>query len=390
VRGNLGGRFNVYKQPPLVSLAKQSMNAKPYQSRLVDDHIKQVNVAEEDSKLFWSALALGLGLLAALPTAGSSLAAGLAVAGAGVSAYQAYEHVMDASLQAAAAGSDMDKALAITQDEPNYLWLALDIVGVVMDVVAAGAAFKALRATMGASKLQDIASMQKLAGQCDAAKLSPIARGRVFASVMAEAGGDMTSTLEQMIQVFRQLKAPAGDAKVLEYAAKMAEEMIAEGKVITIRAGHEVEDVTEHLMRTGSPRQASGKALGYLDEFKPGTMGTYISGEDVILLRTNASPEMVASVFVHEITHRKQSAMELLDGFTKFEAELSAHASQREFMRLIPREAIPEQWRWLRDADDHVLHWAVAQTYKIPDEVVLGGRSAMWRAMRKEVRGRGL
>jgi len=52
-----------------------------------------------------------------------------------------------------------------------------------------------------------------------------------------------------MLDVFKKLKAPPGEEKVLQYATRMAEQMIAQNKVITVRTGHELEDAMAHFMR---------------------------------------------------------------------------------------------------------------------------------------------
>ena len=94
------------------------------------------------------ALAIGLGLLAAIPTGGSSLvAAGTFVAGlgaAGLSTYFAVEHLRQYALDSAASGTDFDKARAVSNADPSLFWLAVDIVGAGLDIYGAAAAFHAL------------------------------------------------------------------------------------------------------------------------------------------------------------------------------------------------------------------------------------------------------
>ncbi len=98
------------------------------------------------------ALALGLGLLAAIPSGGSSLvAAGTFIAGlgaAGISTYFAAEHIQQYSLESAASGTDFDKARAVSGADPSLFWLALDIVGAILDINAAAEAFSELVLTV--------------------------------------------------------------------------------------------------------------------------------------------------------------------------------------------------------------------------------------------------
>lgn len=98
------------------------------------------------------ALALGLGLLAAIPTGGSSLvAAGTFVAGlgaAGLSTYFAVEHLRQYELDSAASGTDFDKARAVSNADPSLFWLAVDIIGAGLDIHGAAAAFRTLSGTV--------------------------------------------------------------------------------------------------------------------------------------------------------------------------------------------------------------------------------------------------
>ncbi|HWK88697.1 MAG TPA: DUF4157 domain-containing protein, partial [Longimicrobium sp.] len=145
------GELKVWKLPNIVALTKQRMGMAPgsYGEKVVDDKVAREADAGQWTALALGVLAVGLGLLAAIPTGGSSLVAGVAAAGAigaaGVSSYIAVEHLREYQLQAAANGTDFDKAQAISLEEPSLFWLALDIVGAGLDVVAAGAAFRALR-----------------------------------------------------------------------------------------------------------------------------------------------------------------------------------------------------------------------------------------------------
>ncbi len=111
----------------------------------------RVDAIERDKSLIEMGLgliALGLGLLAAIPTGGLSLVAtaGVVAAGAGaagISGYLAYEHLQEYQFLHAAAGSDFDNPRAISSEDPSLFWLALDIVGAVLDFAAAKSALKA-------------------------------------------------------------------------------------------------------------------------------------------------------------------------------------------------------------------------------------------------------
>ncbi|HEU0015521.1 MAG TPA: hypothetical protein VFQ45_17695, partial [Longimicrobium sp.] len=152
VRAGLeSGELKVWKLPNIVGLTKQRMGIAPgsYGEKVVDAKVQAVVDDAQWTALALGALAIGLGLLAAIPTGGSSVAAGVAFAGAagaaGVSGYMAVEHLREYQLQAAANATDFDKARAVSLEEPSLFWLALDIVGAVTDLHGALAAFRALR-----------------------------------------------------------------------------------------------------------------------------------------------------------------------------------------------------------------------------------------------------
>jgi hypothetical protein len=109
------------------------------QVAVVAEQKAKVQVTEDLIKLGMGVVVLGLGLIAAAPTAGLSAAGAAGVAAAGSAeavmnialAYKAYQGY---SLEAAEAGTDYDKAKALSAEEPSLFWLALDMVGAVASV----------------------------------------------------------------------------------------------------------------------------------------------------------------------------------------------------------------------------------------------------------------
>jgi len=152
-----GGGVVVWKLPEILAMTRSEMG-------IADDSLRAFMVAakvdqyEADHQLQQAAvgaIALGLGLLAAVPTGGSSLvAAGTAVAavgGAGVSAYVVYAGVQNYLLESAATGTDSDRARAISQEDPSLFWLAVDIVGALVDAAAAVTAVRTAMRTAAAA-----------------------------------------------------------------------------------------------------------------------------------------------------------------------------------------------------------------------------------------------
>jgi len=135
---------NVWRLPPLMAMTRELMgvNAKPVWKKWIDEKTES-----EQPGIFWSiALAvLNLAAIIAAPfTGGLSL-----VAAAGVNAVAAVQHVKEYQMQKALAGTAFDKANALSQDDPSFFWLAVEIVGVAVDAVSA---FKAVSAAAKAYK----------------------------------------------------------------------------------------------------------------------------------------------------------------------------------------------------------------------------------------------
>ena len=227
VRGELkpGGQVKIWKLPEIVALAKAGSGANDatslgrMKSRVVDDKVKQVADEEFWRNMVMTALAIGLAVLAAVPTGGSSLVAGAAaVAGVGsfaLSAFQAAEHLDQYMIEKAMAGTDLDRARAIGASDPSLFWLAVDIAGAFADLGGAvkgartlisagrgafqsiaGAARKFLAAS-GPEAALELANLRKAAAAAEAAHGVPGLASRVVGSAerLAGAGASVEKTL---------------------------------------------------------------------------------------------------------------------------------------------------------------------------------------------------
>ena len=176
-------QLNIWKLDTVVAGTKESMGVedKSLRGRALAEKVAKENWGEAVIKVVVAVLALALGLLAAIPTGGSSLAAGVAVAAAvgsaGLSVGIAYSDFKEYMIQSALAGTDFDKARAISAEEPSLFWLAISIIGAAIDVGAAVKAFQALGpaaraareakrlATLGKASASDIAKGDKALDQ---------------------------------------------------------------------------------------------------------------------------------------------------------------------------------------------------------------------------------
>jgi hypothetical protein len=140
------GKIRIWKLPEIVEITKGVIGIQPYsiKDRAINDHKVEIESEKDWITLALSVLALALGLLAAIPTGGSSLVAAVAgvaaVADIGLSSYILYEQIHEYQLKSALSGTGFGpKARAISQEDPSLFWLALDIVGTIFAVAGEAA-----------------------------------------------------------------------------------------------------------------------------------------------------------------------------------------------------------------------------------------------------------
>jgi len=142
-QGLSDGKVNIWRLPKMLGLTRVTMGVEGdlLKERLIADKVED----EEDG--IWDDIALLVLNLVALLLAGPTGGLSLVVAGA-VNATVAYVHIQEYILQDALAHSAFGAAQALSQDEPSLFWLAVEIIGVGLDLGSAAAAlrsaFKAL------------------------------------------------------------------------------------------------------------------------------------------------------------------------------------------------------------------------------------------------------
>lgn len=205
------GRVNVWKLPEIVALTKSAARVNGesslsrFRSRIVDDKVRTVIDDEQFRDIVLTVLTIGLAIIAAIPSGGSSLIAGTTAAagigGIALSVSQATEHLEQYRVESAMAGSDFDRARAISSEEPSLFWLAVDIVGAVIDLggaaratrelmIAGRTAFRrlaspvrrAINAAEGAAFAESLTDLRRVAAEAEAAHNAPGLATRVVAS----------------------------------------------------------------------------------------------------------------------------------------------------------------------------------------------------------------
>jgi len=355
VRGEIGGRFSVWTQPHLRRVTLDSINATSLQREIVDRKVRSVARAEADEKLFFSILAIGLGLIAAIPTGGGSIAlagiaAAAAAAGAALALYQVGEELQQNALAIAANGTDFDKAKAISQNDPESFTLALDLVMALVDVFAAAKAFKALSGVVKAAKAGEVRAALRVVQVAEQAGVPAAAKRKIVAEAVAgltdEAIEDVGKTMARsggmtMEEHFAKLRAGLGEhskfKQELEAAAQLlenvqgripehAKEMVKQGRVRVFSEAA--------LIDVFGPEEGARKwkKLSYADGF-------YSDTKDLIFLRSGKSAEDLAGGLIHEATHRVGKANPLRGN--DYMSEAIAEFAERDFYISLYHEGGP-------------------------------------------------
>jgi hypothetical protein len=378
VRAELGGRFNIWKQGHIKHVTRQQMNAKPWQTRVVEEKSKEVEQAEADDKVFWACVAIGLGLLAAIPSGGSSVLAGVSAAaaalGATLTVREALEDIAEYSLESAANGTDFDKANAISQEEPEYFWLAMDLVSAALDIYGAAAAWKTLKEAIKAA--ESSGDLIKFLNTVD--EVAPAtARGPIVARAVSKmkSSGAIDGAIEAVGDRFRQ-----GDLNRIRELIKEAatqdwhdafEQMVQAGKVrpLTPRG------LREALKSYAPLRQK--KYANYADELWLGEQvwksdGIFDPVSGMMFIKPGREGDVAGNV-IHEMTHVAQAATGTKE--FKFWQEFEAYAAQRKFIQRLEKLApgsVSEGWAFLKDADDLDIARHIEQIYgfQVPNSLI--------------------
>jgi hypothetical protein len=380
VRGGLDGKFNPLQNERITALVLGKAEIKPWQKKVGQDYVADVRDKIEQDKMFWSTIAIGLGLIAALPTGGTSLVAtgivtAAGIAGAALSVYNAYDHFKDYQLQSAASKTAYAKAESLSKDEPEFLWLALEIVGAIAEVGAAAVAFKGL--VKAVKEARETRNILKAAETIDA--IAPAgAAGKVKATVAGELGPQAVNDLIKaegatfragdLVKIHASLERSAME----EYAA-LYKQLANEGRVRPLTE-EGVEAVFGHLPArdplysslADELIQKDGilKARGYWFDYNGG----------VVFLKPG-SQDTVANWVVHEITHTAQSRLK--SNLSDFWAEFEAFSAQKRMLNKLDKLGLGGQVdasvTWLREADDATIALHLKNNYGLEIPKGVGG-----------------
>jgi len=209
------------------------------------------------------AIGLALGIIAAVPSAGASLAAGAAVAGGALSTYSLFNSIKNYQLANATANTDPDKARVLSQEEPSLFWLALEIVGTVGDIGAALGAFRAIRtAIRSAEKLDNLEEIHKTVKTvCDTANV-PSAAPRITSQLEKnlKLGEESMEKMREAAKAAYARMSPEDKARLLDQGIpeeKFVEQMVSNTRRDVLVSGEEGvrrAGLVTDLMQPNNPR----------------------------------------------------------------------------------------------------------------------------------------
>ena len=136
------GDLNPRSLPPVVALAKQDLRIVPgtMRSRVVDDMI--ADATDDGNQWAIAAITLGLAMLTAIPSGGSSAVLLAELGLLGLDAFLAMETYADFAMAETTAETSIDPAKALASEEPSLTWLAVQLVAVGLGLGFAAKTFR--------------------------------------------------------------------------------------------------------------------------------------------------------------------------------------------------------------------------------------------------------
>ncbi len=202
-------RRYIWKLPKLVKLAKQELRIKPKSG--LDTLITHTFKEHNESSTGSIALSLVLAIISILGSGGLAVIAGAASILLGGS--EVHDKYQDYSFRKAAAGTSFNKANSIAEDEPDLIWLAIEIGLLITDLSEAKDVFKAIKTIVKDSLKRGAKNVDGLGKQLNKIVDDP------------EIAGKLTSNIEDSFKKHKDWKKKFGDNydTVLKTEAKIGQ-----------------------------------------------------------------------------------------------------------------------------------------------------------------------
>ena len=207
---------NIWKLPRLIAATNFKLKVEEWS---LEDKMVKDKIEEENDESFWKSIGLGilqLGLVLLAPfTEGLTLIPAAAISG-GIFVSDLEEYMKKKEL----VGTDFDKALVISSDDPSFFWVAVDAVFFIADASAALKAFRnivpLIRNLKAAREIEEIERAARALEEAAA-----VEGGKEFAEkILAEAKTTSEKALAESLF--------GTEAKTLEETAQVAEREAAE------------------------------------------------------------------------------------------------------------------------------------------------------------------
>ncbi len=259
------GDLDVWSLDTIIQGAKGQMGFTPNTlgNKVIDEYRGNHTWKSTLKDIAIGAIGLALGIIAAVPSAGASLAAGAAVAGGALSTYSLFNSIKNYQLANATANTDPDKARVLSQEEPSLFWLALEIVGTVGDIGAALGAFRAIRtAIRSAEKLDNLEEIHKTVKTvCDTANV-PSAAPRITSQLEKnlKLGEESMEKMREAAKAAYARMSPEDKARLLDQGIpeeKFVEQMVSNTRRDVLVSGEEGvrrAGLVTDLMQPNNPR----------------------------------------------------------------------------------------------------------------------------------------
>jgi A nuclease of the HNH/ENDO VII superfamily with conserved WHH len=178
VRIGLGDEVDPLELPPAVELAKQRLHVPPgsVRARVVDEAVREAAGADWKD---WAILAvtLGMAVISAFATGGSTLGIAAELAGVALDAYMFEQALDEYGMGQALANTSLDRARSLSQSEPSLAWLAVQLVGLKWSAATTVRTFReaaAVRHAVRAGEAVDEAAVHALDAAGEQAGLGQI------------------------------------------------------------------------------------------------------------------------------------------------------------------------------------------------------------------------
>ena len=354
-----GSGLKVWNMPQIVAMTKQDLGIDKnlVLEGVVDSYVKKEKSKTSVLDIALTAISITAGIIATVAaTMGSGglalIAGGVALVSGGILASKNVKKFLAVQ---SAQNVAMDPTIAqLTKEDPGLFWLITDLVGVGLDAVGVGAAFKALRGLAKAGKLLKFGRTLKSFIK----KPADYKRVMVSAARNMNVAGNIRKTLQAIGKAFRKRDLTVLLGEIKRYANKgfykVVKALKADGKIQAMTA----ENIAKHLGADAAEELiTTHKVLTW--------SGFYDPHSGIIFVKNEGSLANIGSFVVHEAVHHIQAKLgqKLLD----YSAEFQSFWMQRDFLKRMQKalgsEAIPDDVKWLVNASDLDIEFHIVGVY---------------------------